>query len=104
MTSTLYQGIWTNTSEPLLDLVDGQEEYEVNYIVTSHCHQHAKCPIQYKVCWKGYAAKDDTWEPAIQLYPNAKEAIEEFHQKYPDLPGPLPPKTLQRLLKARTKT
>lgn len=85
-------------AHPAPDLIKGQEEYEVDFIVASRQRRNAKCNIQYKVRWKGFEAKDDTWEPAIGLYPNAQEAISEFHQKYPEMPGPLTPAQLLQLL------
>ena len=41
--------------------------------------------MSYLVHWKGYAAKDDTWEP-IDMLKNAQEAIAEFHERHPTAP------------------
>ena len=56
--------------------VGGEEEYIVEKILDSRVFRRQ---LQYKVRWKGFEAKDDTWEPSIGLYPNAQEAISEFH-------------------------
>jgi hypothetical protein len=41
--------------------------------------------MSYLVNWKGFAAKDDSWEP-IENLKNAQEAIAEFHERHPDAP------------------
>jgi hypothetical protein len=41
--------------------------------------------MSYLVNWKGFATKDDSWEP-IENLKNAQEAIAEFHERHPDAP------------------
>src|ERR1700742_2103271 len=78
-----------NTRPP--PIVIGKEpEYEGEKIVNSRIFRRK---LQYKVQWKGYGAHEQTWEPPSNLT-NAKEAIAEFHNQYPDKPRPM---TLRRI-------
>ena len=61
------------------ELVGNEEEYEVEQII-NHCHYGRCCQLQYLICWKGYSAADDTWEPADQVH--ADELVESYHTKY----------------------
>ena len=60
---------------PPPDLIDGEEEYKVKYILakrrTGRCHQ-----LQYFVKWKGYPDADNQWIDAQDM--SADEAIAEF--------------------------
>ncbi len=59
-------------------MIDGQEEYEVEEIVSKRVRQHGRKQIvEYLVKWKGYPASDNTWERISNLT-NASEAISEF--------------------------
>jgi hypothetical protein len=62
--------------------IDGEDEYFIESILDSwiHCHK-----LQYLVKWIGYDMPD--WEPA-ELH-SESEAVDRFHEKYPDKPGPL---------------
>ena len=42
-------------------------------------------PVQL-VLWEGYPDEDATWEPWEHIQGTAEEALEEFHNKYPDAP------------------
>jgi len=42
--------------------------------------------LEYQVRWKGLDP-DDEWYPA-RNFKNAPAAIEEFHDEYPEAPGP----------------
>ena len=33
--------------------------------------------VEYLICWRGYDASEDTWEPAGNLG-NARETLEEY--------------------------
>ena len=68
---------------PIVEVED-HAEYEVNKILDSRIW-HRK--LQYLVDWKGYSPSDQSWEPAINLA-NSKELLEDFHQTYPEKPGP----------------
>ena len=64
---------------PPPELIDNEEEYEVEQIIN---HQHyGKChQLQYLICWKGYSATDDTWEPADQVHADA--LVKNYHMKH----------------------
>jgi len=55
---------------------EDETEYEVHSILEE---RHRKGVTEYKVRWKGYAAKSATWEPASNL--SCDDAIEEFKKK-----------------------
>ena len=67
---------------PLIE-VDGEEEWEVTKVLDSRLFRHR---LQYLVKWTGY--DDSTWEPAVSI--KELHAIDLFHQRYPNKPGPLP--------------
>ena len=64
---------------PPPELVGNEEEYKVEQIINHHhfgkCHQ-----LQYLICWKGYSATDDTWEPADQVHTD--DLVKKYHTKY----------------------
>ena len=64
-------------------IVDEQEEYEVEEILDS---KMVRRRLKYKVKWTGY--DEPTWAAAEDL--NRTAAVDEFHRRYPDKPGPLP--------------
>lgn len=47
-----------NCSEPPPDLIDGEEEHEIDTILT---HKGQKGRVKYLVSWKGYPSSDNTW-------------------------------------------
>jgi hypothetical protein len=63
--------------------VDGEQEWEVEDILDSRWRYQK---LQYLIKWKGY--DDPSWEDARMV--NRLEAIDLFHDRYPDKPGPLP--------------
>ena len=63
--------------------IDGEDEYFIEAILDSRIHRKK---LQYMVKWVGYDMPD--WEPA-ELHSDSK-AVDDFHKKYPDKPGPLP--------------
>ena len=70
--------------------IDGELKYAITEILDSkiNCHrQH--CQLLYLVCWSGYEGTDDEtlWLLATELG-NTLELVMDFHQKYPDKPGP----------------
>ena len=64
-----------------VELEDEDEpEWEVHSIIDSRIRWKR---LEYKVKWKGYSARDDTWEPVENLK-NAKRSITAFHKKHPN--------------------
>ena len=62
--------------------IDGEEEFEVCAILDS---RRFRKRLQYLVAWEGYSIEDASWENKDYVT-NAKELIEEFHQRYPEKP------------------
>jgi len=62
--------------------VDGEEEYQVSSVENSSM---CRSQLQYLIRWTGYASLP--WEPAKLV--DGLQAVEEFHQRYPQKPGPL---------------
>ena len=73
--------------------INGQEEWEVEEIVASRL---CRKKLQYKARYIGYDF-DNKWYPASDFM-NAPERVAEYHEKYPDRPGP--PKRLAEWLQA----
>ncbi len=70
-----------NFEQPLPDLINGEEEYEVERIINSRrfgCRQQ----VQYLVHWKGYPESDDQWISWSDL--NAPDLLAEFQRENPD--------------------
>ena len=66
-----------NYSQPPPDLMDGEEEFEVEQILSMKQMGSGR-KTHYLVKWKGYPTSDNSWEPEKNL--NAKELIAEFKQ------------------------
>lgn len=56
--------------------VDGEEEYEVEAIVD---HKKKGGKTIYRIRWKGYGQKDDTWLPATEL--SCKDLLKKYRKK-----------------------
>ena len=67
-----------NFHEPPLELIKGEEEYEVEWVLNSRCHGKAK-NLQFLIRWKGYSATHNSWEGADGVH--ALELIEEYFQR-----------------------
>lgn len=63
-------------------IVNNEEEWHVKEVLDSRIFH--RC-LQYKIKWVGYNKSD--CEPAENV--NKLEAVDCFHQRYPDKPGPL---------------
>src|SRR6266403_142499 len=50
-----------NFTCPPPDLIEGEEEFEVERIVTHRTFGQSKC-LQYLIKWKGYPESDNSWE------------------------------------------
>lgn len=74
---------------PPAEVLDGDEEWELERILTSRLHYRK---LQYQVEWTGWDP-DPTWYPASD-FKNAATKLEEFHTRNPDHPGP--PKRLRQ--------
>src|SRR5579863_2007013 len=67
-----------NFTEPPSDLIDGEQEWEVERIVTTRLFgRNKKC--QYCIRWKGYSEAHDTWEPVSNIH--APDLVAAFHQE-----------------------
>ena len=66
-----------NYRRPPPDLVDGEEEFEVEQILSMK-QMGRGCKTHYLVKWKGCPTSDNSWEPEKNL--NTKELITEFKQ------------------------
>ena len=66
-----------NFLEPPPDIIEGEEEYEVEWILTLRQYGQGK-KLQYLVRWAGYSQAHDSWEPADQVH--APELVDEFYQ------------------------
>ena len=71
-----------NLPLPLV-IVDDAEEWHVEEILDSRMYYQR---LQYLVNWIGFDRPD--WEPAKGI--NKLEAVDQFYQRYPEKPGPLP--------------
>jgi Chromo (CHRromatin Organisation MOdifier) domain len=67
-----------NFTQPPLELVDGQEEYEVEQIMNSRRLGRA-WKLQYLLQWKGYSCAHDSWQDATKVH--APELIREYHAR-----------------------
>ncbi len=70
--------------------IEGELEFEVEEILNSKLDQrYQTCPLRYLVKWLGYEGTEEeqTWVPATDVS-NAHEALQAFHIRYPDRPGP----------------
>ena len=66
-----------NFSQPPPDLIEGEEEYKVERII-SHRHHEQSRTLQYLIKWKGYPESDNTWEPHDQIH--APELLKTYHR------------------------
>lgn len=67
--------------------VDGSDEYEVEEILDSKFDKRRRAgeDLIYTVKWVGHS--DPTFEPEAHLE-NAQSLVQDFHARYPALPGP----------------
>ena len=71
--------------------IDGELEYEIREILDSKYDLRcwASCELFYYVQWTGYKGTDEEfqWTAATNLT-HVDEIVAEFHERYPDKPGP----------------
>jgi hypothetical protein len=77
--------IQRKNTRPEAVTVQGKEEYEVEEILNSKKNRGARATLRYLVKWKGYPITEATWEPKSNVV-HAKEAVNNFHRKYPNHP------------------
>ena len=66
-----------NHTDPLPDLIDGENEYKVEAILA---HRKRGRQIQYLIKWKGYDLSNNTWEPETNLS-NADEILSGYKRQ-----------------------
>ena len=67
-------------------MVEGEEEWEVEKVLNSRIIGKKRPRIEYLIKWKGIPEEQETtWTPASRMA-NSPEAIQEFHQHFPDAP------------------
>jgi hypothetical protein len=64
--------------------VEPEQDFEVEEILDK---KKINGQWKYLVKWEGYPPEDRTWEPVSHLK-NAKEAVAQFHSRYPNRPSP----------------
>jgi hypothetical protein len=71
-----------------VEIVDGEEHYEIKQIVDSKIDRRFRDTLRYKVEWLGYENTDEqySWVGAGDI--DAEEHIDNFHRRYPNKPGP----------------
>ena len=68
----------SNFPEPLPDLIEGHEEYEVEQTLGEHTFERWK-KKQFLVQWKGYSTAHNSWEPTKNV--NALELVKEYRSR-----------------------
>jgi len=66
---------------PLLIVVDGEEEWEVEEILDSCWHRRR---FQFLVKWKGFSREHNSWEAASDV--KAPDLVAEYYWKHPAAP------------------
>ncbi len=72
------------TPAPPPILVENELEYVVEEVLDSKIDRGK---LRYYIEWEGYPPEDRTWELVSHLK-NAKEAVAQFHSRYPNRPSP----------------
>src|SRR6266478_5867495 len=70
-----------NFTRPPPDLIEGEEEYEVEWIIAHRTFGRSKS-LQYLIKWKGYPESDNSWEPADQVH--APDLLKHYHSTAKD--------------------
>jgi len=78
----------TNDPPPPVE-IDGEVEFEIAEILDTKLDRRRRCKLIYLVRWAGYEGTDEetSWMTADELS-HAQELVHDFHQAYPDKPGP----------------
>ena len=72
-----------NFLKPPPEVLNDEEHYKVEAVLDSRKQGRG---TKYLIKWEGDPEADNTWEPYILLKGTAKEALQEFHEAYPDKP------------------
>ena len=67
-----------NETRPPPNSVEGNEEYEVEAILSHHLHKN--CETTYLIKWKGYNSSENSWEPEPNLT-NAEEELDDYKRR-----------------------
>jgi len=70
-------GRWTSPP-PLLEIVDGEEEWVVEEILDSRMVNRRLC---YLVKWEGFGVEHNSWEPWDNVH--APELVVDFYRRHP---------------------
>ena len=78
----------TNDPPPPVE-IDGEVEFEIAEILDTKLDRRRRCKLIYLVRWAGYEGTDEetSWMTADELS-HAQELVHDFHQAYPNKPGP----------------
>ena len=68
-----------NFEQPPPELIEGELEYKVEWVLASRRVGHKKKVLQYLLWWKGYSQAHNSWKPANQVH--APKQVEEFYNK-----------------------
>jgi hypothetical protein len=69
-----------NYTRPPPDLINDEEEYEVEQVLSSRRHGKG-CKVQYLIKWKGYPESDNEWVNWDDMH--AEDALEDFRKQNP---------------------
>jgi Chromo (CHRromatin Organisation MOdifier) domain len=67
-----------NFTQPPPELIEGQEEYEVEWIMDSRRWGRAR-KLQYLLRWKGYSCAHNSWQDATEVH--APKLVKEYHAR-----------------------
>jgi hypothetical protein len=64
-----------NNTEPLPDIINGQEEYEIEAVLTHK--RSVKGKHRFLMSWKGYPSSNNSWIPEKEMN-NAQEILKTY--------------------------
>jgi Chromo (CHRromatin Organisation MOdifier) domain len=69
-----------NFAQPALELIEGEEEYEVEQVLNSRRWGRG-WKLQYLLRWKGYSHAHNSWQDAADMH--APDLVAEYHRRKP---------------------